>query len=74
MSDITVEFKDAYQAADFPDIYDELRRKIQDMRSQLPPGVQGPRVIDDFGDVYGVYLALTGDGYTYRDLFDAADA
>jgi len=30
-------------------------------------------VIDDFGDVYGIYLALTGEGYTYRDLKDVAD-
>jgi multidrug efflux pump subunit AcrB len=74
LSDITVEFKDEYQAADFPDIYDELRRKMQDMRPALPPGVQGPRIVDDFGDVYGVYLALTGPDYSYRDLFDAADA
>lgn len=73
MSDLTIEFKDKYKADDFPDIYDELRRKLQDMRAKLPPGVQGPRVIDDFGDVYGVYLALTGDGYSYRDLKDTAD-
>ncbi|NIP13193.1 MAG: AcrB/AcrD/AcrF family protein, partial [Pseudomonadales bacterium] len=73
MSDLTIEFKDEYKADDFPDIYDELRRKLQDMRGKLPPGVQGPRVIDDFGDVYGIYAALTGDGYTYRDLKDAAD-
>ncbi len=36
--------------------------------------MQGPLIIDDFGDVYGVYLALTGEGYTYRDLKDTADA
>ena len=74
MSDLTIEFKDKYKADAFPNIYDELRRKMQDMRAKLPPGVQGPRIIDDFGDVYGIYLALTGDGYTYRDLKDTADA
>ena len=62
MSDLAIEFKDEYKADDFPDIYDELRRKLQDMHGKLPPGVQGPRVIDDFGDVYGIYAALTGDG------------
>ncbi|MBA1333110.1 hypothetical protein QQ73_19295, partial [Candidatus Endoriftia persephone str. Guaymas] len=74
MSDLSIEFKDEYKAKDFPDIYDELRRKIADMKQKLPPGVQGPLIIDDFGDVYGVYLALTGEGYTYRDLKDTADA
>ena len=73
MSDITIEFKDKYRAADFPAIYDELRRKIADVRGQLPPGVQDPVIVDDFADVYGVYLALTGEGYSWRDLWDVAD-
>jgi multidrug efflux pump subunit AcrB len=73
MSDIMIEFKDIYRAKDFPDIYDELRRKLSDMRHKLPPGAQAPIVIDDFGDVYGIYLGLTGEGYTYRDLKDVAD-
>jgi len=73
MSDILIEFKDTYRAKDFPDIYDELRRKLKDMEHKLPPGAHPPRVIDDFGDVYGIYLALTGEGYTYRDLKDVAD-
>ena len=72
MSDITIEFKDEYSAEQFPDIYDELRRKLADMKHKLPPGVT-PRVVDDFGDVYGIYLALHGPGYTYRDLKDVAD-
>ncbi|RTZ72838.1 MAG: AcrB/AcrD/AcrF family protein [Gammaproteobacteria bacterium] len=72
LSDITLEFKDEYTAKDFPDIYDELRRKIADMKHKLPPGVN-PIVVDDFADVYGIYLALHGSGYTYRDLKDLAD-
>ncbi|RLW67463.1 MAG: multidrug transporter AcrB, partial [gamma proteobacterium symbiont of Stewartia floridana] len=73
MSDISIEFKDKYRGDDFPDIYDELRRKIVDMKNKLPPGAQDPMVIDDFGDVFGVYLALTGQGYSWRDLWDFAD-
>ncbi|MBK6279182.1 MAG: efflux RND transporter permease subunit [Gammaproteobacteria bacterium] len=73
VSDIQVEFKDRYRAADFPAIYDELRRKIADVRAQLPPGAHEPMVIDDFGDVYGIYGALTGEGYSWRDLWDTAD-
>lgn len=73
MSDIQIEFKDRYRAEDFPEIYDELRRKIADMKSRLPPGAQEPIIIDEFGDVYGVYLALTGEGYSWRDLWDLAD-
>ena len=73
MSDIAIEFKDKYRGDDFPNIYDELRRKIADVKGKLPPGAQDPTVVDDFGDVYGVYLALTGDGYSWRDLWDFAD-
>ncbi|MCG7962696.1 MAG: efflux RND transporter permease subunit, partial [Candidatus Thiodiazotropha taylori] len=47
--------------------------KIVDMKNKLPPGAQDPMVIDDFGDVFGVYLALTGQGYSWRDLWDFAD-
>ncbi|MFK5985040.1 MAG: efflux RND transporter permease subunit [Pseudomonadota bacterium] len=72
-SDISVTFKDKYNKADFPDIYDEVRRKIKDMLYKLPPGASEPVIVDSFADVYGVYLALTGDGYSYRDLKDAAD-
>jgi len=73
MSDILVEFKDKYRSADFPDIFDELRRKIADARGELPPGAGDPMIFDDFGDVYGMYVALTGKGYSWRDLYDTAE-
>lgn len=73
MSDILIEFKDKYRGDDIPNIYDELRRKIADMKHKLPPGTQDPMVIDDFGDVYGVYLAISGEGYSWRDLWDFTD-
>lgn len=73
VSEVQIEFKNEYRAADFPEIYDELRRKIADVRPKLPPGAQDPIVADEFGDVYGVYMVLTGEGYTWRDLWDTAD-
>ncbi|MEE4110884.1 MAG: efflux RND transporter permease subunit [Halieaceae bacterium] len=73
LSDITIEFKDVYGADELPNIFDELRRKVTDIRPKLPPGAMAPMVIDDFGDVYGVYLMLTGRDYTWRDLYDVAD-
>ncbi len=73
MSDITVEFQDKYRGDAFPNIYDELRRKIADMQHKLPPGAQAPIVVDSFADVYGIYLTLSGEGYTWRDLWDTAD-
>jgi multidrug efflux pump subunit AcrB len=72
-SEVTVMIKDKYKKPDFPNIWDELRRKITDAQSLLPPGAQTSVVFDDFGDVFGLFYALTGDGYTYRELKDYAD-
>ncbi|MEH6568844.1 MAG: efflux RND transporter permease subunit [Halioglobus sp.] len=74
LSDILIDFKDEYKAKDLPNIFDELRRKVKDVTPKLPPGALAPMVIDDFGDVYGVYMVLTGEGYSWRDLYDTADA
>ncbi|MEH6550784.1 MAG: efflux RND transporter permease subunit [Pseudomonadales bacterium] len=74
VSDILIEFKDEYRKKDFPEIFDELRRKIIDVAPNLPPGAQAPIVLDDFGDVYGVYAVLTGEGYSWREIWDTADA
>jgi multidrug efflux pump subunit AcrB len=61
--------KQRYHAAAIPQVWDELRRKINDVQSRLPPAVRGrSMVIDDFGDVYGIFLAITGDGYTLAQL------
>ncbi|MCK5680642.1 efflux RND transporter permease subunit, partial [bacterium] len=73
MSIITVTIKDKYGAADLPQVWDELRRKVGDVQGQLPPGTHPSIVNDDFGDVYGILLAVTGDGYTYKELEDAVD-
>jgi multidrug efflux pump subunit AcrB len=55
-----------------PQLWDELRRKINDYQRQLPPGAGPSLVNDDFGDVYGIYLAITGDGYTDMELHENA--
>ena len=52
-----------------PQLWDELRRKVNDLRSQLPDGVGDITIIDDFGDVYGLYFALCSDGgFTTKEL------
>ncbi|WP_286951372.1 MULTISPECIES: efflux RND transporter permease subunit [Aminobacterium] len=70
---VYVDIKDTYTAKDLPQIWDELRRKINDVQEHLPPGTSRSLVNDDYGDVYGVYFALTGEGYSYRELEDFAD-
>ncbi|RLA64828.1 MAG: AcrB/AcrD/AcrF family protein [Epsilonproteobacteria bacterium] len=65
--------KDRYRKGALNQIWDEVRKKLRDVQIQLPPGVSPPRVIDDFGDVYGIYYSLTGEGYTYKELKDFID-
>jgi multidrug efflux pump subunit AcrB len=65
---IYVDIKSTYKSNQLPQIWDELRRKVGDMQGELPPGA-GPSIVnDDFGDVYGVFFALTGKGHSYAEL------
>lgn len=70
LSQITVEMKSTYRKDDLAQIWDELRRKINDHKAELPPGTGEPMVRDDFADVYGILLAISGDGYSYQDIRD----
>lgn len=71
ISIVKVNFKEIY--TEMRPIFDELRRKIADVESELPDGVDGPFVNDEFGDVFGSVYALTGDGYSNAELKDIAD-
>ncbi|MDW5443139.1 efflux RND transporter permease subunit [Polaromonas sp. SM01] len=72
-SQIIFQIKDSSKAADVPGVWYAVRKKIGDMRSTLPAGVQGPFFNDDFGDVYGVIYALQSDGFNYAELKTFAD-
>jgi multidrug efflux pump subunit AcrB len=63
-----INIKQEYWSDRLPQVWDEMRRKINDVRPSLPPGVREPMVSDDFGDVFGFQIALIGDGYTYAEM------
>ena len=69
---INAEIKETYSKDNLPQIWDELRRKVNDVQSSLPAGCQPSIVYDDFGDGFGVYYAIYGDGYSYADLKEHA--
>ncbi|WP_407333902.1 efflux RND transporter permease subunit [Enterovibrio sp. 27052020O] len=73
MSQIMVSMEMDYGPDELPQIWDEMRRKINDLRPTLPAGVTSLSIIDDFGDVFGVMIMLTGDGYDYVELKRYAD-
>lgn len=73
LSLIQVELLSTVPNADVEQCWDMLRRKVNDTRTSLPEGVSTPIVKDDFGNVYGMFYALTGDGLTDRELSDYAE-
>ena len=69
---VEIKYKFSPSKAALQAIWSKLRNKVNDAQSALPPGAIASIVNDDFGDVYGVYFLLTGDGYTYKELEDYA--
>ena len=60
--------------ADVQAAWSGLRRKVARVVPDLPDGVVGPLVNDEFGDIFGIIVTLTGDGYSYAELREMADA
>jgi multidrug efflux pump subunit AcrB len=73
LSQISLELHSQIKSEEIPQIWDELRRKINDLQPHLPPGVNPPQVRDDFSDVFGFFLLVTGKGYSAQELRDFAD-
>ena len=65
---ITVEFEMTVLNEKLEEHFDLLRRKVGDVKGQLPSGCYDPVVVDDMMDVYGIFYSLTGDGYTYPEM------
>ena len=74
LSLVKIEILSKYPSSALPQIWDTVRKKVDDVKESLPPGAGTPVVGDDFGDVYGFLFALTGDGFSYQALEDHADA
>ena len=73
LSKISIELQPTIDPDYMPVKWDELRRKVANIQPKLPSGASTITVNDDFGDVYGIYYALTADeGFSYKDLRDWA--
>lgn len=73
VSEIHVRMRDEFDGSQLPQIWDELRKRVRDAASALPPGVGESVVLDDFGDVYGILYAVVAPGYSDREIRDIAD-
>lgn len=68
----TVEFRMTVPEKELEQYFDLLRRKVNDATSRLPQGCYSPVVVDDMMDVYGIFYALTADGYDYPEMYKYA--
>ena len=64
-SNVFVVAKDSLPSKDMPELFYQVRKKINDIRHTLPQGAMGPFVNDEFGDTFGNIYALVGDGFDY---------
>jgi multidrug efflux pump len=67
---VLVNLLDSTPSKDVPDVWYQVRKKVDDIRGSLPAGVIGPAFNDEFGDTYGIIYAFTADGFTPRKLRD----
>lgn len=75
MSEVFVDMDRAFSRdkAELQMLWTKLRNKLKDAERQLPPGA-GPIIVnDDFGDVFSLFFAITGEGYTLAEITDFAE-
>ncbi len=70
---VTFVAKDSLRSSQIPDVWYQVRKKVGDIKQQLPNGVQGPFFNDEFGDTFGNIYVLTGKDYDYAVLKEYAD-
>ncbi|MBL8265124.1 efflux RND transporter permease subunit, partial [Steroidobacter sp.] len=71
---ITVNLLESVPAKRVPDVWYQVRKKIDDVRSTLPSDLIGPFFNDEFGDTFGNIYAMTWDGFTYAEAKEFAEA
>jgi multidrug efflux pump subunit AcrB len=67
-SQITIEIEETVKTPELPQLWDHLRRKVNDVKGQLPDGAYEPIVNDDFADVYAILYAVTAEGFSHKEL------
>jgi multidrug efflux pump subunit AcrB len=70
---MTLTVRGGTSKADQREAWYQARKKLNDLSLELPDGVIGPIVNDEYGDVYGLMYAVKGDGIGHADLSDAAE-
>lgn len=70
VSRIDVEIRSTYDGSELPALWTELRNKVGDASGRLPQGAKPPSVNDSFGDVFGIFFAVTAEGFSDAEKYD----
>ncbi|SFQ41021.1 Multidrug efflux pump subunit AcrB [Roseivivax halotolerans] len=72
-SRITVQIQSTYDGSELPQIWDKLRKEVSDAQNQLPSGAGPSQVNDSFGDVYGIFYAVTAPGFSDAEIHELGE-
>lgn len=72
MAEIHVVIEDTFDGEELPEIWTKMRARIRDVAPSLPPGVGEPIIFDDFGETYGIFYAITAEGFSDERIRDVA--
>ena len=68
--DVDIKYEFSPSKDDLQIIWGKLRNRVRDAQGALPPGVRTSVVNDDFGDVFGLYYLITGEGFSPAELLE----
>ena len=70
---ITLDLYNSVPIAQIDAVLQDIRNKMEDIKEKLPSGTRGPFVNTDYGDVAIATVAITGEGFSYTEISDAAE-
>lgn len=72
-SRITVQIQSTYDGSELPQIWDKLRKEVSNAQNQLPSGAGPSQVNDGFGDVYGIFYAVSAPGFSDAEIHELGE-
>jgi multidrug efflux pump subunit AcrB len=72
-SRITVQIQSTYDGSELPQIWDKLRKEVSNAQNQLPSGAGPSQVNDSFGDVYGIFYAVSAPGFSDAEIHELGE-
>ncbi|MBS9775959.1 MAG: efflux RND transporter permease subunit [Fusobacterium sp.] len=68
-SEVKIKLDDSVPSKELEQYWDNVRKKISDGKVNLPLGSLPSLVLDDYGDVYGMFFAITSEGFSKDELY-----